>query len=103
MPGHSTGGAQGEPTYQALIEQIRGSPSVTPDETGWKVGGQLWWMWAFSTAQVTVYAIQLGRGFEQAARVLGADESRVITPIFHIRTLKDATVMSRFVSWSNKR
>ena len=62
---------KGEPTYQALIEQIRGSPSVTPDETGWKVGGQLWWMWAFSTSQVTVYAIQPGRGFEPAARVLG--------------------------------
>jgi transposase len=62
-----------ESTYQALVEQVRGSPSVTPDETGWKVGGQLWWMWVFSTPQVAVYAIQLGRGFEQAARVLGAD------------------------------
>ena len=41
-----------EPSYQALVKQIRGSPSVTPDETGWRVGGQLWWMWAFSTAQV---------------------------------------------------
>jgi hypothetical protein len=45
----------------------------TPDETGWKVGGQLCWMWVFSTAQVTVYAIEPGRGFEQAARELGAD------------------------------
>jgi transposase len=62
-----------EPTYDALIEQIRGSPSVTPDETGWRVGGRLWWMWAFSSSQVTVYAIQPGRGFEQAAEVLGAD------------------------------
>jgi transposase len=62
-----------EPTYEALIEQIRGSPSVTPDETGWRVGGRLWWMWAFSSSQVTVYAIQPGRGYEQAARVLGPD------------------------------
>ena len=61
------------PTYQAMLQQVRGSPSVTPDETGWKVGGRLWWMWAFSTAQVTVYAIQEGRGFEQAAFVLGAN------------------------------
>jgi len=30
-------------------------------------------MWAFSTSQVTVYSIQPGRGFEQAAAVLGAD------------------------------
>jgi len=66
-------GRKAEPTYQALVQQVRGSPSVTPDETGWKVGGQLWWMWVFSTPQVTVYAIQPGRGFEQAARILGAD------------------------------
>jgi transposase len=62
-----------EPTYEALIEEVRHSPSVTADETGWRVGGQLWWMWAFSTAQVTVYSIQPGRGFEQAAAVLGED------------------------------
>lgn len=60
-----------EPTYQGLIEQVRSSPTVTPDETGWKVGGRLWWLWAFASTQVTVYAIQPGRGFEQAARVLG--------------------------------
>jgi hypothetical protein len=30
-------------------------------------------MWVFSTAQVSVYAIPPGRGFEQAAMVLGAD------------------------------
>jgi len=37
------------------------------------VGGRLWWMWAFSTPQITVYCIQDGRGWEQAAGVLGAD------------------------------
>lgn len=36
-------------------------------------GGQLWWMWVFSTSQVSVYAIPPGRGFEQAAMVWGAD------------------------------
>lgn len=61
-----------EPTYAARVEQVRASPSVTPDKTGWKVGGQRWWMWAFSSAQVTVYSIQPGRGLEQAAAVLGA-------------------------------
>lgn len=61
-----------EPTYEKLIEQVRSSASVTPDETGWKVGGKLWWLWAFSTSEVTVYSIQPGRGFEQAAAILGA-------------------------------
>lgn len=60
-----------EPTYAVLRERIRAEPSVTPDETGWKVGGQLWWLWAFSSSVMTVYAIQPGRGFAQAAAVLG--------------------------------
>ena len=60
-----------EPTYEWLRERIRSQPSVTPDETGWKVGGQLWWMWAFSSPRMTVYAIQPGRGFQQAAAILG--------------------------------
>jgi len=62
-----------EPTYGALVTHIRGAPSITPDETGWKVGGRLWWMWAFSSPRATVYDIQPGRGYEQAAAVLGKD------------------------------
>lgn len=62
-----------EPTYAVLREGIRSEPSVTPDETGWKVGGQLWWLWAFSSPAMTVYAIQPGRGFAQAAAVLGEE------------------------------
>src|SRR5271157_6074308 len=62
-----------EPTYLELVRQIRESPSVTPDETGWKVGGKLWWMWAFSSDKLTVYSIQPGRGFEQAKAILGPD------------------------------
>jgi transposase len=46
---------------------------VSPDETGWKVGGELVWLWAFATPQLSVYAIQDGRGFDQAASVLGTD------------------------------
>jgi transposase len=62
-----------EPSYQQLVEQVRHSPQVTPDETGWRVGGQSWWLWAFATPLVTVYAILPGRGFGPAASVLGED------------------------------
>jgi transposase len=67
-----------QPTYAALCETVRGSPVVTPDETSWKVGGHLQWLWAFATPETTVYAIQDGRGFAQAARVLGADYTGVL-------------------------
>ena len=49
------------PTYEALCAQVRGSPVVSPDETGWKVAGTLHWLWAFTTADPTVYAIRPGR------------------------------------------
>ena len=69
---------QAAPTYAALREQIRGSPVVSPDETSWKVAGELWWLWAFATATTVVYAIQDGRGFDEAAAVLGAEFNGVL-------------------------
>jgi transposase len=67
-----------ESTYTALGETIRGSPVVTPDETGWKVAARLQWLWAFATPDTTLYAIRRGRGFEEAAAVLGADFAGVL-------------------------
>src|ERR1035438_8785607 len=42
-------------------------------ETGWKVGGRLQWLHVAVSAQVTVYAILPGRGYEQSVKMLGAD------------------------------
>jgi hypothetical protein len=73
MSGGTRAGRKTEPTYQGLIEPIRTPPSVTPDETGWKAGGRLCWLWAFVSEEVTVYSIQPARGFEQATMVLPTD------------------------------
>jgi transposase len=67
-----------EPTYAALVKQIQGSPVVTPDETGWKVAAHLHWLWAFVTPDTTVYRIQPGRGYEEAAAILGDDFAGVL-------------------------
>jgi transposase len=61
------------PTHQAFQAWIRKAPIVSPDETGWRVAGIRQWLWVFVTPELTVYAIQPGRGFEQAAQVLGED------------------------------
>jgi transposase len=71
--------AKATPTYDALCAQIRGSPVVSPDETGWKVDGRLQWLWAFATSDTTVYAIQPGRGFAEATAILGPDVAGVLT------------------------
>jgi transposase len=71
-------GARASPTYQALVRAVQRSPVVAPDETGWKVGGRLWWLWVFVTRTVTVYAIQPGRGYPQATAILGAAYAGVL-------------------------
>jgi len=63
------------PTYESLCARVRQDEVVSPDETGWKVGGERAWLWVFACVEVTVYAILGGRGFEEAASVLGADFS----------------------------
>lgn len=69
---------QGAPSYAALQATVRGSPMVSPDETGWKVAAHLEWLWAFATPDTTVYAILPGRGFEEAASILGPDYPGVL-------------------------
>jgi transposase len=67
-----------QPTYAALSATVRGSPVVTADETSWRVGADLQWLWAFVTPETTVYAIQPGRGLAQAAHVIGVDYAGVL-------------------------
>ena len=66
------------PAYAELCEQVRTAPVVTPDETGWRVGGERHWLWTFVTPETTVYAICPGRGFADAATVLGTDYTGVL-------------------------
>jgi len=65
--------AKAEPTYQELLRAARASLVNGVDETGWRVGGHLQWMWVAVSAQVTVYMILPGRGFPEAALLLGAE------------------------------
>jgi transposase len=60
-------------TYDGLVEAARQAPVNGMDETGWKVGGRLQWLHVAVSAQVTVYAILPGRGYEQAVAILGAE------------------------------
>ena len=66
-------GGKAEPTYQQLRVLVRQSPVNWLDETGWRVAAHLEWLWVAMSAEVTVYDILPGRGFQQAASILGAD------------------------------
>ena len=62
-----------EATWHALRDAARRSALAHVDETGWKVEAQLRWLWAVVTDQITFYEILPGRGFAQAASILGAE------------------------------
>lgn len=64
---------RGQKLQDRLVEQIRESPVVYADETGWRIGGHSSWLWAFTNGQTAVYSILRGRGYAEAASVLGAD------------------------------
>ncbi len=67
-----------QPTYAALVEGVKASPVVAPDETGWRVAGRRAWLWAFVGQGITVYRVAAGRGFDDAAVVLGAGYAGVL-------------------------
>jgi transposase len=70
--------ADGDATYRALIGALRASGSVAADETGWRIDGDRGWLWVYVGDQVTVFDIAAGRGYQQAAAILGDDFDGVI-------------------------
>ncbi|MCA1680089.1 MAG: transposase, partial [Actinobacteria bacterium] len=68
-----------EPTGQALVLAVRQSAAVAADETGWRVAGHRQWLWVFvGDHGATVYLIAPGRGYEQAAEILGESFAGVL-------------------------
>lgn len=71
-------GRKAAPTYAALLDEIQRAEVVYPDETGWRIGGVRSWLWAATNLVATVYLIEQGRGFAQAAKLLGEAFAGVI-------------------------
>jgi len=62
-----------KPIYQAIVRAMPKQSAVTPDETGWRIGGWLAWLHAFAAERITCYVIDRKRGVEVAEGVLGGD------------------------------
>ena len=63
------------PSYDAIGEQVRGSPRVVCDETGWRVDANNAWLHDFVTEHSTYYTIDPTRSAEPAELLLGEDYS----------------------------
>ena len=64
-------GRRAESIYEVFKAMIPQRDTVYPDETGWKIGGRLHWLWDFVTDLFTVYVIRPSRGVDVPGEVLG--------------------------------
>lgn len=62
-----------EPMYRAIMKAMPKQKAITPDETGWRIGGSLAWLHVFVASCITCYVIDRKRGVEVAESVLGSD------------------------------
>lgn len=51
-----------EGQYEAIGQKIRHSAVLHADETGWRINGVTFWLWAFATRQYCYYLIDRHRG-----------------------------------------
>jgi transposase len=66
------------PVQAEIVAKLNSSPTLVPDETGWRVGGEGAWLWVATTAGATCYWVADGRGYDEACRVIDADYSGVM-------------------------
>lgn len=69
-----------QPVYEQIKEHLRNSEHLTPDETGWRIGGHPAWLHDWVGDQgATLYAIDPQRSAEVLEKVIGIDWSGRMT------------------------
>ena len=72
-----------KPVAKKLLEEVRGSPYVHGDETGWREAGQSGQLWSFSTPTVRYYHRDPSRGHQVAEAILGKDFDAILVTDFY--------------------
>ena len=75
--------AQVTPLVEALKQEIRASPAVQMDETGWREDGVNGYIWSASTPTVRYYEYHHSRGGEVVKQLLGKDFQGVLGSDFY--------------------
>jgi transposase len=70
-------------TMAGLLEELRQSPLVHADETGWRQDGQNGYLWSFSNERLRYFVCQRSRGSEVVRAVLGEGFSGVLVSDFY--------------------
>lgn len=59
------------PVADEIIEDVRGGTKIWADETGWRVRGVTWWLWAFANKTAAYYCAAPCRGSPVIMKILG--------------------------------
>ena len=74
---------RGQEEYHRLQQEIRASPVVYGDETGWREDGRNGYLWSFSTPEVRCFLYRSSRGGPVVEEVLGDDFDGVLVSDFY--------------------
>jgi transposase len=73
----------GEAEYDSLLGQVRGSPVVNADETGWREDGVNGYLWSFSTPTIRYYMYRKSRGSVIVTEALSEEfEGTLVTDFY---------------------
>jgi len=64
--------------YEEILEDVKSSPRIHADESGWRVNGKLWWLWVFGNSNSAFYTIDNSRGSDVVKKILGEVFSGVL-------------------------
>lgn len=73
----------GRGELRRLHDEVRGSPAVCADETGWREDGQNGYLWTFSTPSVRYFVYDQSRSGLVAKEVLGEEFAGVTVSDFY--------------------
>ncbi len=74
---------RGQEEYNRLQREIRASPVVYGDETGWREDGRNGYLWSLSTPEVRCFLRRASRGRQAVAEVLGDEFEGVLVSDFY--------------------
>lgn len=66
------------PVADEILEDVKNKPVIFADETGWRVKGVLWWLWAFANKRSAYYWADPKRSSAVVAKILGTVFSGVL-------------------------
>lgn len=60
-----------DPIYDEILDDVKNSPAIWADETGWRIKGKLWWLWIFANKRSAYYWPDKSRGSLVVEKILG--------------------------------